>query len=86
MDDCVAAVSAAVAAYRRRKQRIKYISQLTLVLGLLYEEDTTLYSSYVLGGTAVTSSVHITALLYAVGGRLHSTVCMASCGLQAAFE
>ena len=32
MDDCVAAVMAAVAAYRRRKQRIKSINQLALVL------------------------------------------------------
>ena len=39
MDDCVAAVTVAVAAYRRRKQRIKYNNQLALVLGLLDEED-----------------------------------------------
>ena len=39
MDDCVAEVVAAVAAYRRRKQRIKNIDQLPLVLGLLDEED-----------------------------------------------
>ena len=38
-DDCVAAVTVAVAAYRRRKQGIKNINQLALVLGLLDEED-----------------------------------------------
>ena len=35
----VAAVTVAVTAYRRRKQRIKDINQLALVLGLLDEED-----------------------------------------------
>ena len=35
----VAAVTVAVAAYRRRKQRIKNTYQLALVLGLLDEED-----------------------------------------------
>ena len=39
MDDCVAAVATAVAAYRRRKQRIKTIAQWTLVLVLLDEDD-----------------------------------------------
>ena len=39
MDDHVAAVTVGVAAYRRRKQRIKNINQLALVLGLLGEED-----------------------------------------------
>ena len=34
MDDCVAAVTAAVAAYRRCKQIIKNINQLALVLGV----------------------------------------------------
>ena len=38
-DDCVAAGTVAVAAYRRRKQRIKNTNQLALVLGLLDEED-----------------------------------------------
>ena len=38
MDDYVAAVTVAVAAYRRRKQRIENINQLALVLGLLDEE------------------------------------------------
>ena len=37
-DDCVAAV-VALAACRRRKQRIKHTKQLALVLGLLDEED-----------------------------------------------
>ena len=39
MDDSVAAVTAAVAAHRRHKQRIKNINQLALVLGLLDVED-----------------------------------------------
>ena len=39
MDDYVAAVTVAVAAHRRRKQRIKNINLLVLVLGLLDEED-----------------------------------------------
>ena len=38
-DDCVAAVTVAMAPYRRRKQRIKNTNQLALVLGLLEEED-----------------------------------------------
>ena len=38
-DDCVAAVTVAVAAYRRRKQRIINTNRLALVLGLLNEED-----------------------------------------------
>ena len=38
-DDCVAAVTVVVAAYRRRKQRIKNTNQLALVLGLLDAED-----------------------------------------------
>ena len=44
LDDCVAAVTVAVAAYRRRKQRIKNINQLAIVLGLLDEEDTAVVS------------------------------------------
>ena len=39
MDDYVAAVKVTVAAYRCRKQRIKNINQLALVLGLLDEKD-----------------------------------------------
>ena len=39
LPDGVAAVTVAVAAYRRRKQRIKNTNQLALVLGLLDEED-----------------------------------------------
>ena len=31
MDDCVAAVTAAVAAYSRREQRIKNVNQVSLV-------------------------------------------------------
>ena len=38
-DDCVAAVTVAMAACRRRKQRIKNTNQSALVLGLLDEED-----------------------------------------------
>ena len=34
MDDCVAAVTAAVAAYRRCKQIMRYINELALVLGV----------------------------------------------------
>ena len=40
MGDCDAAVTVAMAACRRCKQRIKNINQLALVLGLLAEEDT----------------------------------------------
>ena len=39
MDDCVAAVAAAVAACRSREQRINNIDQLALVLRLVDEED-----------------------------------------------
>ena len=61
MDDCVAAVAAAVAAYRRRKQRIKNIDQLALVRGLLDEEDATMSQdgrrTYL--WLSVTSFVHV---------------------------
>ena len=40
MNNYVAAVTVAVAAYQRRNLRIKNINQLALVLGLLDEEDT----------------------------------------------
>ena len=46
-DDCVAAVTVAVAAYRRRKQRIKNTNQLALVLGLLDEEDAVVSREYI---------------------------------------
>ena len=39
MDDYVAAVAAAMAAYRRRKQRIKNIDLLALVMGLFDDKD-----------------------------------------------
>ena len=42
-DDFVAAVTVAVAAYRRRKQGIKNTNQLALVLALLDEEDAVVY-------------------------------------------
>ena len=64
MDDCVAAVTAAVAAYRRRKQRIKNISQLALVIELLNAEDAIVSREHSCSlcnvrRTAVTSSVQI---------------------------
>ena len=77
-----------MAKYRRRKQRIKYNSQFTLVLGLLDEEDAVVSRKDICSlcnvrGAAVTSSAQ--RLLDAVGGRLHSTVFMARYGLRAAF-
>ena len=88
MDDCVEAMPIAVAAYRHRKQIIKNINQLALVQELLDEEDVTVSREHIcrlcnVRRAAITSSVH--TLLNAVGGRLHSTVCMARCGLRAAF-
>ena len=64
MDDCVAAVTAAVAPYRRRKQRIKNMNHLALVLGLLDEEDAIVSRVSVCSvrnarRAAVTSSVQI---------------------------
>ena len=64
MDDCVAATTVAVEAYRRRKQRIKNISQLALVLGLLDEEVAIVPREHVCNlrnvpCTAGTSSVQI---------------------------
>ena len=63
MDDYVAAVTVAVAAYRRRKERIKNINQLLLVLGLLDEEDAIVSRERICSPcnvhrAAVTSSVH----------------------------
>ena len=62
MNDYVAAVTVTVAAYRRRKRRMKNINQFALVLGLPNEED------------AIVSREHITsfcnvlrALVYVVG-------------------
>ena len=64
MDDYVAAVRVAVAACRRRKQRIKNINQLALVLGLLDVEDAIVSREHIgsfCNGrcAAITSSVHI---------------------------
>ena len=66
MGDCVAAVTVAVAAYRRRKQRIKNINQLALVLRLLDEEDAIVSREHIcslwnVGNAAVTSSVQTIA-------------------------
>ena len=47
MDDCVAAMTAAVAAYRRRKQRIKNNNQLVLVLVLVDEEDAIVFREHI---------------------------------------
>ena len=52
-----------VAAYRRRKKRIKNINQLALVLGLFDEEDVIVSREHVcrfcnVRRAAVTSSIH----------------------------
>ena len=47
MDDYVAAVTAAVAAYRRLNQRIKNINQLALIIGLLDVEDVVLSREHI---------------------------------------
>ena len=85
MDDCVASVTAAVAAYLRRKN----FNQLALVLKLLGEEDAVVSRENICGlcnlhrtAAVVTSSVQI---LDVVGGCFHITVCMARCELPAAF-
>ena len=64
MYDGVAAVTAAVAAYRRRKKRTKNINQLAFVLELLDEEGATVSRELICSlcnvrRTAVTSSVRI---------------------------
>ena len=64
MDDYVAAVTVAVAAYRRRKQGTKTINKLALVLGLLDEKDAVVSREHICSfcivrRAAVTSSVHI---------------------------
>ena len=90
MDDCVAAVTTAVAAYRRRKQRMKNINLLTLVRGLLDEEDAIVSRKHICSSlcnmrrTAVLRPRY-RLLLDDVGDRLHKIVCMARCGLRAAF-
>ena len=63
MDDYLAAVTVAVAAYRHRKQRIKNSNQLALALGLLDEEDAIVSREHIctlcnVGRAAVTSSIH----------------------------
>ena len=67
MDDYVAAVTVAVAAYRRRKQTIKNINQLTLVLGLLDEED------------AIVSREHIYSFCNVRRAAVMSSVCRYVC-------
>ena len=67
IDDCVAAATAIVASYRHRKQIIKNINQLALVLGLHKVEDAIVFrehicSLYNLRRTAATSSVQIICL------------------------
>ena len=62
MDDCIAAVMAAVEVFRRRNERIKNINQLTLVQELVDEEDAIVSRERVcslcnMRRTAVTSSV-----------------------------
>ena len=47
MDDCVVAVTAAVAAYLRGKQRIKNVNQLELVLGFLDVDDAILSQEHI---------------------------------------
>ena len=76
MDDYVAAVTVAVAAYRRRKQRIKNINKLALVLGLLDEEDAVVSREHIcsLCNVVVQQLRPRYILLDAVGGRLHDTV------------
>ena len=64
MDEYVAAVTVAVAAYGRRKHRIKNINQLALVLGLLEEKDAIVSREHICSlsnvrRAAVTSSVSI---------------------------
>ena len=64
MDGCVAAMTTAVEAYRRRKQKIKNINQSAPVLGLLDVEDAIVSREHMrslcnVHRTAVTSSVHI---------------------------
>ena len=88
MDDCVAAMTIAVAAYRRLKQRINNINQVALVLGLLGEgwmkscpENISVAFATCVGQQLRPRYI----LLDDVEGRLHSTVCMARCGLRAAF-
>ena len=86
MDDYVAAVTVAVAAYRRRRAENKNINQLTLVLGLLDEEDTIVSREHICSLCNVRRNGYVlgTDLFDAVGDCLHSTVCMARCGLRAA--
>ena len=86
MDNCVAAMTAAVAAYRRRKPRIKNNNQLAPVLGLIDKEDVMCPESISVAlATCVVQQVRPRYRLNAVGGHLHSTICMARCGLPAAF-
>ena len=64
MGDYVAAVTVAVAAYRRRKQRIKNVNKLALVLGLLDEKDAIVSREHICSlcnvrRAPVTSSIYI---------------------------
>ena len=64
MDNCVAAVTVAVAAYRSRKQRSKHINDMVLVLKLFNEDDAIVPREHisclcnVRRAAAITCSVH----------------------------
>ena len=83
MDNCVAAMAIAVAAHRRLKQRVKKIDQLALVLGLLDEENAIVSREHICS-LCVVQELRPRYRLDNVGGHMHSTVCMARCGLPAA--
>ena len=87
IDDCFAAVTVAVAAYRRCKQRMENINQLlalVLGVGLLHVEDTIVAREYICSlcnacRTAVTSSVQIICWRELAQCCLHSTLRPSSC-------
>ena len=86
MDDYVAAVTVTMAAYRRRKQRIKNINQLALLLELLDEEDAIVSQEHICSPcnvrrAAITVSVQ-TRMLMEVTGTLLFAWHVAAFGLH----
>ena len=88
MDDCVAAVTPVVAVYRRCKQRIKKyqsVGNRSEGCSTWKIQSCTESTSVAFATCVVQHLLRPWCRLDVVGGRLQNTVCMARCGLRAAF-
>ena len=77
MDDCVAAVTATVAAYQSVGTRSGVWST--------WKMQSWLEHTSVAFAMCIVQQLRSWYTLYVIRGRLHSTVCMARCGLRDAF-